>query len=139
MSEEVISLAERVGANILAKRKMRGLTQAALAERIGVEQQSLSRMENGKIAPRFERLECLAASLHCSVAELFMVPAQVDNHMAAIADMLGPLSFEGRQTATRIMGTLTREIFSLETALAESKPADSPCKADAYKTPDQHC
>jgi len=65
-------LAVIVGANITAKRKRMGLNQAQLAERIGIGPDSLSRIESGVTAPKFQTLEKLAQVLECPVAELFL-------------------------------------------------------------------
>lgn len=67
-------LAVIVGANITARRKLLGWNQAAFAERLGMGADSLSRIERGLVAPRFQRLEEIAEILECSVAELFMTP-----------------------------------------------------------------
>lgn len=67
----VISLAKIFGNNIRKKRKELYLTQDELAERLGIGQQSLSRIERGVMAPKFERLEDIANALQCSVSALF--------------------------------------------------------------------
>lgn len=59
------------GKNMRQRRKKLKLTQEALAERVGICHQSLSRMEQGRISPKFDRLQTIAESLHCSVADLF--------------------------------------------------------------------
>ena len=64
------------GAQIAAKRKEKGITQEALAEVLGISQESLSRMEKGQIAPRFERLQDFSQALDCSIADLFAEPKQ---------------------------------------------------------------
>ena len=74
MKKELLS--EIFGQNIQRKRKQLGMTQDALAERLGIGQQSLSRMERGTMAPKFERLQEIADVLHCSVAELFIASEQ---------------------------------------------------------------
>lgn len=74
MKKELLS--EIFGQNIQRKRKQLGMTQDALAERLGIGQQSLSRMERGTMAPKFERLQEIADALHCSVAELFIESEQ---------------------------------------------------------------
>lgn len=80
------------GANIQFRRKKLGLTQEELAERIGIGQQSLSRMERGGIAPKFERLQDFAAVLNCSVAELFHSHSETDDALETVlADMLNDL------------------------------------------------
>ena len=62
------------GLNLQCRRKRLHMTQEMLAERIGIGQQSLSRMERGGIAPKFERLQDIADALQCSVMELFNDP-----------------------------------------------------------------
>lgn len=64
-------LASIVGANIAALRAKRGWNQTQLAEKLGMGPDSLSRMERGLVAPRFGRLERIAETLACPVAELF--------------------------------------------------------------------
>lgn len=55
-----------VGANITARRKLKGWTQAEFAEKMGMGPDSLSRIERGTVAPRFPRLEEMARLLECS-------------------------------------------------------------------------
>ena len=87
------SLAEIFGANIQRKRKMLGLTQEELSERLGVGQQSLSRMERGAMAPKFERLSEIARVLHCPVSELFVDAApQSHEYASTIGDILSGLT-----------------------------------------------
>ena len=65
-------LAVIVGANIMAKRKRMGMNQAQFAEKLGIGPDSLSRIERGLTAPRFQTLEKIALILECPVAELFL-------------------------------------------------------------------
>ncbi len=48
-------LAKRLGALIAARRKSLGLTQGELAEAVGIEQESMSRIETGIITPSLSR------------------------------------------------------------------------------------
>ena len=66
-------LARIVGANICARRKLKNLTQASFAEQLGIGADSLSRIERGLAAPRFNTLERMAELLDCSVADLFQL------------------------------------------------------------------
>lgn len=72
MEERTKLLTRMVGKSIYIRRKSMGMSQEVLAEIIGIGQQSLSRMEQGKIAPKFERLQDFADALHCRVVDLFM-------------------------------------------------------------------
>ena len=89
------SLTKAVGMVIYEKRKALGLTQAALAEKLGIGQQSLSRIEQGRMAPKFERLQDIADVLECGVADLFRrVDTGTVRRMDSIADVLAPLTEE---------------------------------------------
>ena len=66
-----------VGANITARRKLKGWTQAEFAEKMGMGPDSLSRIERGTVAPRFPRLEEMARLLECSPADLFRSPDDI--------------------------------------------------------------
>lgn len=48
-----------------------GLTQAELAERMGVHQTAVAQWEKGQAAPTASKLPMLAAVLSCSISELF--------------------------------------------------------------------
>lgn len=48
----------------------RGLTQAQLAERLGMPQQTVSRWEQGTRTPSAKSLKAVAAVLECSMDEL---------------------------------------------------------------------
>ena len=65
-------LAIIVGANISTKRKRKGLNQVQLAELLGIGPDSLSRIESGITAPKFQTLEKMAQVLECPVAEFFL-------------------------------------------------------------------
>jgi transcriptional regulator with XRE-family HTH domain len=95
------------------RRKRRNLTQERLAEMVGIGQQSLSRMEQGHIAPRFERLQGFAAALGCTVADLFK---QEDDEslQASIDDIIRPLSAASQQTLINILSEMSRAMLKLE-------------------------
>lgn len=63
-------LAKRLGALIAARRKSLGLTQGELAEAVGIEQESMSRIETGIITPSLSRLHSLADALDCPIETL---------------------------------------------------------------------
>ena len=75
-------LSRAVGNVIAKKRKQLGLSQEGLAEKVGISQESLSRMEKGAIAPKFERLQAFADALDCQVADLFHVAEHKDSEYA---------------------------------------------------------
>lgn len=57
--------------NIVKRRKKIGLSQAALAERLQITPEAMTRIEKGHISPKISRLESIARNLHCSVPALF--------------------------------------------------------------------
>lgn len=58
------------GARIKAARKAAGMTQAELANRLGIPYQSIGQWENDLRNPKFETLQKIASALGISVAEL---------------------------------------------------------------------
>ena len=63
-------LALRLGASIAERRKACGWTQAALAERVGVDTETISRFERGATLPSLLTLEKLGDCLRVRVGEL---------------------------------------------------------------------
>jgi transcriptional regulator with XRE-family HTH domain len=61
---------EQVGARIRARREELGLTQRQLADRIGVESQTVSRWERGANLGKETNLEAVASGLEWTVEEL---------------------------------------------------------------------
>lgn len=84
VESSAISLASRLAANISQRRKALSLTQAQLAERLGVDTETLSRFERGKHLPSLVTLEKLANSLHMTVAELLSETPAVSHDDATI-------------------------------------------------------
>ena len=69
-------VAGQVGAAIAARRKAKGLTQAQIAEAIGVEKETVSRMENGVISLTLQRLQQMSEVLDCSLSDLVRTNAR---------------------------------------------------------------
>lgn len=55
-------------------RHQAGLTQAALAEEVGVSRKTINTIENGVFVPSTVLALSLAARLNCSVHDLFALP-----------------------------------------------------------------
>ncbi|TGG95934.1 XRE family transcriptional regulator [Natronospirillum operosum] len=60
-----------LGQAIARRRKEKGLTQAQVAEFMGIEKETVSRIENGAISPTLQRLKQFAEILDCSLSDLF--------------------------------------------------------------------
>lgn len=91
-TEEAVVL--RVGHNIGERRRALGLTQAQLAERLGVDTETLSRFERGKHAPTLKNLIRLAGLLQTTVADLLaeegQQPSDDATAMTVWLDVLSP-------------------------------------------------
>ena len=99
-------LAIIVGANISAKRKRKGMNQVQLAEQLGIGPDSLSRIESGITAPKFQTLEKIAQVLECPVAELFLY-----NEEGVVLDITK--NFSDTETAMSEIIILAEKIIKL--------------------------
>ena len=63
-------LAKRLGGNLAERRKQLGWTQEMLAERVGVDAETISRIERGAHLPSLPTLDRLAVALRCSAGDL---------------------------------------------------------------------
>ena len=102
-------LAKVIGDNIAHRRRDLGLTQMVLAERLGIGQDALSRMEQGTISPRIARLRDFAAVLECGVAAFFREQNDDMNAcVAELAELLSPLSQEKRVAVIRALREIVK-------------------------------
>ncbi len=62
------------GRHIQKLRKARGLSQEQLAELVGIEYQSISRIETGLYFTTFDKLQKIASALDLSMKDLFDFP-----------------------------------------------------------------
>ena len=62
---------ELLGMRIREVRKLRGLSQERLAEKVGVEPKQISRIEGRKSAPSLDTLEAIAKHLQVEMKDLF--------------------------------------------------------------------
>ena len=97
-------LSVRLSRNISIRRKELGLTQAQLAEKLGVETETLSRFERGKNLPSLGTLEKLANLLLVSVADLLAEqPKTADNDALVITSWLSELDPDDKRFIHNIM------------------------------------
>ena len=68
MSKDVQRL---VGKQVVLLRKERDLTQAQLAERVGVATETVSRLERGVSVPSLKTLEAICNALHVTLEDFF--------------------------------------------------------------------
>ncbi len=104
-------LADKIGSSLSAHRKDACLTQGELAEKIGVETETISRFERGATMPSLITLQMLAITLNTSITELIGEASMALNDQAqAIAEWLITLSPSDREFATRQLKELCERL-----------------------------
>ena len=98
-----------VGKAIARQRYSRGLTQQQVADDLGIEKTTLSRLETGSNAPTLSRLWQLSKLFECDVRD-FMGEVSGEEHAQAdvIAGIIGVLPEEKRESVLRIVREATR-------------------------------
>lgn len=76
----------QIGSFLAKKRKEKSITQAALAERLGVSNKTISKWETGKCMPDYNVIEPLCKELGITVAELLDGEEKADNRMRVYDD-----------------------------------------------------
>jgi transcriptional regulator with XRE-family HTH domain len=106
---KIQSIAAIVGGNISKRRKLLGYTQANLADKLNIGPDSLSRIEKGLVAPRFQRLAEIATALDCSIADLFLTakePLKVS--LDTVEDILRPLPADVQEDIIYLVITIVQ-------------------------------
>ena len=98
-----------VGKAIARQRKLAEMTQSQVAERLGIETETLSRMETGAISPTLTRLEQLSKIFACPIRQFFW-HEQGDEQTQAdtITDMIQTLPEEKRELVVRFVADVVR-------------------------------
>lgn len=99
------SVAAAFGERLRSRRAAAELTQAALAERAGLDVSYVSQMERGLRDPSLSSIEALAGALGLSLAEFFEDAGDdADTHLArSLAAELAPLDAPTRRDAVEIL------------------------------------
>jgi transcriptional regulator with XRE-family HTH domain len=84
------SLAKRVGQAIARQRKLARLTQSQVAEKLGIEVETVSRLETATWPVSLARLEQLGELFGCPVVRFFRDDSEVDDNsgLQTLADIL---------------------------------------------------
>jgi transcriptional regulator with XRE-family HTH domain len=100
-----------VGHAIARQRRLANMTQAQTAEKLGVEKESVSRMETGSISPTLARLEQLGKIFGCPVRQFFWHESGDEQTQAdTIADMIQTLPEERRELVVRFVADVVRTL-----------------------------
>lgn len=104
-------LARLVGKAIAHQRQQRGLTQEAVAERLEIGMEAVSRMERGVVVPTIVRLAELAHIFDCELVDLLRETSPRPQEQAIIlSQQLATLNNDDRQL---VMGMMTALIGRL--------------------------
>ena len=106
------------GQQIKAARQKAGMTQAQLAEKLGIPYQSIGQWERDARNPKLDTLKRIADALNITVQELIGIPKWVDEKK--IWEM-PDVSEQGRKTTDEIQGwfDLLKEIRSASHLLSD--------------------
>lgn len=78
------ALATKIGISLSALRKHKGWTQGKLAEKVGVDTETVSRFERGATLPSLVTLQNLAVALDTTMAELIGESSPMPNDQTRI-------------------------------------------------------
>ena len=109
MSTQTNKIDKAVGARIRAYRKARGMSQSALAEKIGVRFQQVQKYENGVNRVAASRLWQIADAFHVDIIALFQDVRQTPAKAAEIDELMtlfNSMPTERRKEALAYMRTL---------------------------------
>ena len=91
-----------VGSRIMQRRKQLCIKQSELAEKIGVSNNQISNIENGKSFPKLGNFICICNILNCN-ADYFLSGILKDSVVENITDMFSSLSVEEQKTVWNLL------------------------------------
>ncbi len=103
------STKELLGARIKELRKMRGLTQEKLSQKLGIDPKSLSRIEVGGSFPSFETLDKLTKVLQVELVDFFEFDNKPKNASAlrrVISELIKDAGEEKLRLVVRVLKAL---------------------------------
>jgi len=103
------NLVKKVGQALARHRGQAGLTQAKVAGLLGIETETVSRLETGAIAATLGRLEQFAALFRCPVVSFFQdMTDDAESLARTLAELLKPLSEDERKLLVGFMAEAGR-------------------------------
>jgi transcriptional regulator with XRE-family HTH domain len=101
-------LASVVGRAIARNRVAAGLTQEQVAERLGIGNEAVSRVERGLVMPNVMRLMELADVFDCDIVDLLTeVSSRPSDQARHVARLLSSVSSKDREMIVEIVERLT--------------------------------
>ncbi|MCA8449004.1 helix-turn-helix domain-containing protein [Burkholderia vietnamiensis] len=106
-------LISRIGPRLAERRREIGLTQTRMAERMGIAEESLSRLESGRVTPTIERLiqfcDVLGLSLDDVLLQVSAVPSDEAKVLTKSIEDLTPMQREVVLANARNLADLLRQ------------------------------
>lgn len=104
-------LAGVVGRAIAKQRLRSDLTQEEVAERLGIGNEAVSRIERGVVVPNIERLVAFASIFGCEVADLLTEASpRADDQAIRISRLLAQLDHADRQMVVELVERLAERL-----------------------------
>ncbi|MDR5170970.1 helix-turn-helix domain-containing protein [Methylobacillus sp. Pita2] len=107
------SLRKKLGLSIATRRKNLGLTQEFVAQRLGVEIETVSRIERGVTAPSLKTLNKIAHELSSPIQEFFEAssPVSVDPDIEGLVAILQNLEEKDRKYVIEATKSLSKHLL----------------------------
>ncbi len=100
----ISTLSAQIGKNILNQRKYLGLTQAQLAELVGLENETISRIESGKYNVSISSLERFTQALQIDISDIVRANSEnIPSQAESIAVLLQDLDEEEKERVLKIV------------------------------------
>lgn len=96
------TLAVKIGKRVRNLRKRSNLTQAQLAEKVNLTDESISRLETGKSIPSVEKLNEIALVLNAEIKDLFDFKEDIESKKVLIKKLVNLLATRDRQNVNLI-------------------------------------
>ncbi len=104
VSEYPPDMRKSVASNIATQRRKAGMTQSDVGRILGLEKETVCRIESGKISVTIDRLQEFSNIFQCSFHDLLFDENQERHALTSvITKMLDDLSEEERKSVLRIM------------------------------------
>ncbi|HBO9053365.1 TPA: helix-turn-helix transcriptional regulator [Pseudomonas aeruginosa] len=105
------TLAGLVGRAIARQRVRCELTQEQVAERLGIGNEAVSRIERGIVIPNIERLVALAEIFGCETADLLTeASARPEDQARHLRSLLATLDSDDRQLVMSVVESLVERL-----------------------------
>lgn len=111
MRSDQKDLAEAIGRAIARQRMRAGLTQEEVAERLGVGNEAVSRIERGIVIPNIIRLFDFASIFGCEATELLSESSPLpDDQASRLSQLLVTLNQPDRELLVEVIDRLSERL-----------------------------